>query len=102
MGSLDFSALSFSTAKYCMSVKMAFSLSEFTSSNVVTVVVVTFISSIIYTLFLTVSRLYFSPISHIPGPKLAAATWWYEFYFQVVKGGQYFKEIARLHKQYGT
>lgn len=60
-----------------------------------------FIATTGYTIFLTVYRLYFSPISHIPGPKLAAATWWYEFYYQVIKGGQFFKEVARLHEQYG-
>lgn len=54
-----------------------------------------------YTVYLIISRLYFSPISHIPGPKLAAATWWYDFYYQVVQGGKFYKKIAELHKQYG-
>ncbi|ROV89865.1 hypothetical protein VPNG_10245 [Cytospora leucostoma] len=46
-------------------------------------------------------RLYTGPISHIPGPKLAALTWLYEFYYDVVLGGQYTFKIIELHKQYG-
>lgn len=54
-----------------------------------------------YVVQLAVRRLYFSPISHIPGPKLAAATWWYEFYYDIVLGGQYTFKIIDLHKKYG-
>jgi len=46
-------------------------------------------------------RLVFSPIAKFPGPRLAALTMWYEFYFDVVKHGQYYKEIERLHSIYG-
>ncbi|KUJ11165.1 cytochrome P450 [Mollisia scopiformis] len=70
------------------------------ASNAITSILFVFIASVAYTIWLTIYRLYFSPISHIPGPKLAAASWWYEFYFQVIKGGQYFKKIAKLHEQY--
>lgn len=69
--------------------------------NIITSILGLFIATTGYTIFLTVYRLYFSPISHIPGPKLAAATWWYEFYYQVIKGGQFYKEVVRLHEQYG-
>ncbi|KAH8653079.1 cytochrome P450 [Tricladium varicosporioides] len=48
-----------------------------------------------------VRRLFFHPLSHIPGPKLAALTWWYEFYFDGIKEGQYVFKIQELHKQYG-
>lgn len=51
--------------------------------------------------YLILHRLYFSSISHIPGPKLAAFTWGYEFYYDVVLGGQYVFKILDLHKQYG-
>jgi hypothetical protein len=47
------------------------------------------------------SRLFLSPIRHIPGPKLAALTRWYEFYFEVVLKGQYTFHIQELHKRYG-
>ncbi|EON70045.1 hypothetical protein W97_09313 [Coniosporium apollinis CBS 100218] len=46
-------------------------------------------------------RLYFSPLSKFPGPKLAAITLWYEFYYDVIKKGQYTFEIGRMHEEYG-
>ena len=46
-------------------------------------------------------RLYFSPLAKFPGPKLAALTLWYEFYYDVVKRGRFTWKIAELHNQYG-
>lgn len=48
-------------------------------------------------------RLFSSPLSKCPGPKIAAATLWYEFYYDVLKdsGGQYMWEIERMHRVYG-
>ncbi|CAG5157023.1 uncharacterized protein ALTATR162_LOCUS4816 [Alternaria atra] len=43
----------------------------------------------------------FHPLSTIPGPKLAAATYLPEFYYDVIKFGCYTKEIGRMHKVYG-
>lgn len=57
--------------------------------------------SFILTVVEATRRLYFHPLSHIPGPRLAALTWWYEFYFDVVQPGQYVFQIQELHKQYG-
>lgn len=48
-----------------------------------------------------VYRLYLSPLAKFPGPKLAAVSLWYEFYYDVVKRGRYTWKIAELHKQYG-
>lgn len=48
-----------------------------------------------------VQRLVLSPIAHIPGPKLAALTFWYEFYYDVVKKGTYEWRIQEMHKTYG-
>ncbi|POS72201.1 cytochrome P450, partial [Diaporthe helianthi] len=45
--------------------------------------------------------LYLSPLSSIPGPKLAALTYFYESYYEIVLGGQYFKRVAQMHEQYG-
>ena len=54
-----------------------------------------------YLITIAVYRLYFSPLARFPGPKLAALTLWYEFYYDVVKRGKYTWKIAELHKQYG-
>ncbi len=48
-----------------------------------------------------VKRLFLSPIARFPGPKIAGATFWYEFYFDVVKRGRYFREIEKMHLKYG-
>jgi hypothetical protein len=52
--------------------------------------------------YIIIDRLYFSPLAKFPGPKLAAATSLYESYYDVVKGGVYYKHIQKLHKIYGT
>lgn len=54
-----------------------------------------------YTLYGVIYRLYLSPVASIPGPKLAALTFWYEFYYDVIRHGRYTWKIAELHKQYG-
>ncbi|KAF9885046.1 hypothetical protein FE257_000777 [Aspergillus nanangensis] len=46
-------------------------------------------------------RLYFHPLSKFPGPRLAAASSLYEFYFNVVRRGMFVWEIERLHQVYG-
>jgi hypothetical protein len=48
-----------------------------------------------------IRRLYFHPLAHIPGPKLAALTWWYEFYFDQIQRSRYVFQVQELHKQYG-
>lgn len=52
---------------------------------------------------LVIWRLYFSPISKFPGPKLAALTSWYEAYYDFCHegGGQFAFQLKRLHKIYG-
>ena len=57
---------------------------------------------VLYLACLSIYRLYLSPIAKFPGPKLAALTLWYEFYHDVVRGGQYCFKINELHDQYGT
>ena len=56
---------------------------------------------IIRTLFGAVNRLYFSPIAGFPGPRVAALTFWNEFYYDVWLGGRYSWKILDYHKKYG-
>lgn len=46
-------------------------------------------------------RLYFHPLSHIPGPKLAACSHLYEFYYNVILSGKFLFEMERMHQKYG-
>ncbi|PWY90358.1 cytochrome P450 [Aspergillus sclerotioniger CBS 115572] len=60
-----------------------------------------FAVGVIYCCTLMVSELFLSPLSHIPGPKLAACTRLYEFFYDVICHGRYTFKIAELHKKYG-
>ena len=54
-----------------------------------------------YNLVLVTYRLVFSPLARFPGPKIAAATGYYEFYHDYFRKGQYVKVIKSLHEKYG-
>lgn len=58
--------------------------------------------SLVVGLLTATYRLYAHPLAEFPGPKIAAATFLYEFYYDVVKGGMYIWEIERMHEKYGT
>jgi len=55
----------------------------------------------LYILLGAIYRLYFSPIAQFPGPKLAAVTFWYEFYYDIILRGQYVFKVRELHTKYG-
>ncbi|KAK2589501.1 hypothetical protein QQS21_012822 [Conoideocrella luteorostrata] len=56
-----------------------------------------------YQVLQVIYRLTLHPLAKFPGPRIAAATKWYEFFFDVCKGegGQYAWEIQRMHEKYG-
>lgn len=63
-----------------------------------------FIAFVSYGIYLCFYRLFFHPLAKFPGPKLAAATYWYECYADLIIGpfpGQGAYHIERLHKRYG-
>ncbi|KAL2011465.1 hypothetical protein VTN00DRAFT_4183 [Thermoascus crustaceus] len=64
----------------------------------VTTLSVFFTGSILCLIFY---RLFLHPLAKFPGPKLAAVTTWYEFYYDAIKSGQYTFEIRRMHEKYG-
>lgn len=59
------------------------------------------VTSMTYGFYVLCWRIFFHPLRDFPGPKLAAATLWYEFYYDVILGGQYVFQIARMHEVYG-
>ncbi|KAJ5668037.1 uncharacterized protein N7477_006607 [Penicillium maclennaniae] len=54
-----------------------------------------------YLISASIYNLFFHPLRNFPGPKLAAATHIYEFYFDCIKSGKFIWEIQRMHEVYG-
>ncbi|KAE8153110.1 cytochrome P450 [Aspergillus avenaceus] len=59
------------------------------------------ITLLTYLVVRSIYRLFFHPLHKIPGPKLAAVTHLYEFYYDVVRGGRYMFKIEKMHEDYG-
>ncbi|KAL2065271.1 hypothetical protein VTL71DRAFT_2940 [Oculimacula yallundae] len=58
---------------------------------------------IVYVIGVAIHRLYFSQYAKFPGPKLAALTYGYMFYYDAMIGeGQYIYKIKELHKEYNS
>ncbi|KAK7973829.1 cytochrome P450 [Apiospora arundinis] len=59
--------------------------------------------SITRAVYLLIYRLYLSPLAKFPGPRIAAATHWYEAYYDLFSqgGGQWTFKIRDLHTEYG-
>jgi hypothetical protein len=55
-----------------------------------------------YQLLKALYRVTLHPLAKFPGPKLAALSYKYEFYYDGIKDGSYTSEIARMHDRYGT
>ncbi|KAA8642750.1 cytochrome P450 [Aspergillus tanneri] len=80
---------------------MGNSHSQINAASAATVVVS---GLVLYGLWLALYRLYLCPQAKFPGPKLAALTYWYEVYYDIVSkngGGQFTFEIKRMHEKYG-
>ncbi|KAK6441795.1 hypothetical protein LTR95_001961 [Oleoguttula sp. CCFEE 5521] len=72
------------------------------STSTFTGVAVLAISSYtIYSLTKLFYRVFLHPLARFPGPRLAAATYLYEAYYDVWKGGQFLFHLDVLHDQYG-
>lgn len=58
---------------------------------------------ILYPVAVACYRLYFHPLAKFPGPKLAAATGWYETYIDLFQRprGNFMEEITRMHAEFG-
>jgi hypothetical protein len=56
--------------------------------------------ALFYLIAKTIYRLYFHPLSHIPGPRLAACTSLYNAYHDVVGDG-IVKMFPEFHERYG-
>ncbi|GAW11396.1 hypothetical protein ANO14919_007400 [Xylariales sp. No.14919] len=56
----------------------------------------------VYLMSTWIYNLYFHPLAGFPGPKIAAASGLYEFYYDVVKKGQYLYKIEEMHRQYDS
>jgi len=59
------------------------------------------IISIIYIAWLLIYRLWLSPVAFFPGSLWPRITFWYEFYYEWIKPGQYHRKIQEMHAKYG-
>ncbi len=56
---------------------------------------------VVWTICTVVYRIFFHPLAAFPGPKLAIATYCYEWYYDLILGGQYTFKLKELHERYG-
>jgi hypothetical protein len=73
----------------------------FVNERIALLVTASLVMYLFYFIVLLVYRLYWSPIAKFPGPKLAAATYLFEGYYDVVQRGKYTFKIRDLHAKYG-
>ncbi|KAI1322849.1 cytochrome P450 [Xylariaceae sp. FL0255] len=60
------------------------------------------VAFLLYHILTIIYRLYFHPLARFPGPKIAAATSWYEAYHDLKQGGgQFMYKLRELHVIYG-
>lgn len=67
-----------------------------------TPIILVLLAFLLYLGALACYRMYFHPISHIPGPKLAAFTYWYQSYYDLwPHSGRFLWKTIDLHEKYG-
>lgn len=59
------------------------------------------VAFVLYRLAKVFFNLYLHPLAKFPGPKFGAATHLYEFYWSVIRDGEFIWEIERMHEKYG-
>ena len=59
------------------------------------------LGTLLYGFGLVVYRIFFHPLAKFPGPKIAAATYWYECCWDIFGNGTYYREVVRMHARYG-
>jgi len=64
-----------------------------------TLVTTAVIAWVLHMIVKILDRLFLSPLKPIPGPRLAAATFWYEKWFNIA--GRRAHKVDSLHKKYG-
>ncbi|KAH7028240.1 putative cytochrome P450 [Macrophomina phaseolina] len=57
--------------------------------------------TLLYYVCLATYRLFLSPAAKFPGPRLAALTRFYEYYYDGVRRGQFVWKVKELHEKYG-
>jgi hypothetical protein len=65
------------------------------------IVVFFFAYLMVLAVYTVVTRLYLSPLAKVPGPKLAALTYLYEWYYDIVRQGRFPFKVRSLHEKYG-
>jgi hypothetical protein len=71
---------------------------EFEKFNIAAAFAASFVA---YRLYKIIYNLYFHPLAKFPGPWWAAASYFAEFYYDIVRGGQYYKKVIQMHEEYG-
>jgi len=76
-------------------------MAEFAASSLVAlwVFLTVYVGSLVHRVFY---NLYQHPLAHIPGPRLAAATYLYQTFYGLAGGkSRYYMKVSELHKKYG-
>ncbi|KAK0432330.1 cytochrome P450 [Armillaria borealis] len=58
-------------------------------------------ATVIWCIYLVLSRLVFHPLRVFPGPKMAALTSWYVAYWETIRDGMLANQLEKLHQIYG-